>query len=701
MKPVEDLIIRFVEDPGAATPEELDALIEALHEEPAMAVRLREQLMLDDLLAQKLTVDRRHFIAQVEQRIADYERGQEEIDSQVSDLRAIAETEIERPNRFRGTSLWMNLLMVAAAVALIAGVFLAPGYLQQGRAVARVESIEGEATTVVGDGVRALSVGEVLKTQQHVTVGAGGSVVIVYADKTRVEIDEGASVVIGGDPRTGAKSLFVGQGEVFADVAKQTAGPMLFNTPHAVATVLGTQLRITVEADATRLDVTKGLVQLAKKDGAEPVLVAASETSEVRGEQLLPKRKIEWPDNRDSVVFVFEGTDKLVLARNPKNGNFRVTPLDEVGGARFGVTQDLHLSGGQFTTSDGGTEVAQLCQRTSQFALEAIITAQRSRMSGTIVALATSNGSGNFELVQENDQLVFRLQTDGTNGRMEELSLGKLETEMATHVAVTYRGGVLCGYINGEEVARREDVHGGLGVWSAGPLSIGGDSAGGQRWRGRVAGLAVQNRALEGAEVVRNARNFHSLHATAAREPRWSSLMTAAEPGRFAVAGNWKAAGYAWESEGTGERLALLPVDGSYDLQTELHLLQSANEPIELLLPVGFGHVAALLQPAGAPSTINGLDLIDLRPASDNQSGVADRQFELQRIYTIEAQVRVRGENATIVVRVDDEPWVEWSGPRESLSLRTERQDWAESAPVLSFGKNRVQVHSLKQRSRP
>ncbi len=699
MRPVDDLISRFVEDPGAATPEQLEELTAALREQPEMAVRLREQLMLDDLLAQKLTVDRRNFLAQVEQRIADYERAQDEIDSQVADLRAIAETEIERPNRPRGPSLWMNLLMVAAAAALIAGVFLAPDFLARGRAVARVESVQGEVATVVGQGFHHLAVGEVLKTDQHVNVPAGGSLVFVYADKTRVELAGGTRVIIGGNPRTGAKALSVAQGEVLASVAKQTAGPMLFNTPHAVATVLGTELRITVDDAATRLDVTEGLVQLAKTDGARPVLVAANETGEVRGQELLPKRSLAWPDNRDSVVFLFEGNDELVVARNPNTGNFRDTPLTKVDSASAEML-DLQMFGGQFVTEEGGVDVVQLCQRTSELGLEAIITAERPRMEGTIAALASKNGRGNFELAQERDRLTFRLSTDATMDAPVTLDLGPIEADRQTYVAVTYRDGALIGYVDGTEVARREDVRGGLGSWPEGPLAIGGDSVGAQRWRGSVAGFAIHNQAMDAAAIARNVRNFRGLHFSAARQPKWTGLMSDDDPATHWI-GGWKEVEFAWENEGAGERLRLAPVKGDYDARVELHVVRSAGEAIELLLPVGNRHVAAVLQPPGSASKVNGLELVDLLPASETKSGLLNRQLELQRIYTIEARVRVEGENARIVATVDGEPWVDWSGPRASLSLKTERQDWAEESPVLSVGKNVVRVHSLKVRQYP
>ena len=91
---LDSLLQRYVDDRDALTPEELDELIAGLRADPERAVALREQLQVDDLLSQKLAIDRRKFLAQVGQRIADYERGQDEMDAQVADVRAIAESSI-------------------------------------------------------------------------------------------------------------------------------------------------------------------------------------------------------------------------------------------------------------------------------------------------------------------------------------------------------------------------------------------------------------------------------------------------------------------------------------------------------------------------------------------------------------------------------------------------------------------------------
>src|SRR5689334_20257228 len=70
MSDIDQLFQRYVEDRSSLSVRELDELIAALRADPDFAVAVREQLLVDDLLAQKFTIDRRNFVAQVEQRIA-------------------------------------------------------------------------------------------------------------------------------------------------------------------------------------------------------------------------------------------------------------------------------------------------------------------------------------------------------------------------------------------------------------------------------------------------------------------------------------------------------------------------------------------------------------------------------------------------------------------------------------------------------
>src|SRR5262249_46511131 len=118
MSNLELLMQRYLEDCASLSPLELDELITGLHADPELAVTLRDQLLLDDLLAQKLTLDRRNFVAQVEQRIADMQRGQEELQEQVADLRSLAAAEKTQSAAARGWR-WLHLALVLSVLVLV------------------------------------------------------------------------------------------------------------------------------------------------------------------------------------------------------------------------------------------------------------------------------------------------------------------------------------------------------------------------------------------------------------------------------------------------------------------------------------------------------------------------------------------------------------------------------------------------------
>src|SRR3954463_12299241 len=159
----EELFHRFLEDPASLNEAELEELIAHLRAEPTKAVELREQLIIDDLLGQKLAVDRKNFLVMVQQRLADFERGEEEVYNQVSDLRAIAESEIERSIKPPPTSPWIKF---AAAVSL-ALILVACGIVwrfQQTspRPVANVEELSGQVVLIKGTKEEPLRLGQAL-----------------------------------------------------------------------------------------------------------------------------------------------------------------------------------------------------------------------------------------------------------------------------------------------------------------------------------------------------------------------------------------------------------------------------------------------------------------------------------------------------------------------------------------------------------
>jgi len=158
-----------------------------------------------------------------------------------------------------------------------------PGVSPTQVAAAVAEQVEGEVHLVTNSGKSPLKPGQQLLAGQGAeTIGAKSSVVLVFGDKTRIEVSGDSAVVNvfeAGPSGTGAKGkrLQVTRGTMFARVAKQPLGqPLVISSSQAEAVVLGTSLRLIVdpgEKGSTRLEVTEGKVELKRLLDGKMVMV--------------------------------------------------------------------------------------------------------------------------------------------------------------------------------------------------------------------------------------------------------------------------------------------------------------------------------------------------------------------------------------------------------------------------------------------
>ena len=510
----ESLIHRYLDDRSGLEAAELDELIALLKAEPARAVALREQLLLDDLLAQKLSVDRRNFPAQVGQRIADYERGQEEMDNQVSDLRALAESEFEKPSTWSGSSPWVKYIALAAT-ALIAAVIFVPRWLPKApQAVAKVTAVQGDVQ-LAGNEAMPAEIGLAIMTGQEIVTPVGASLALEFADKTVVQVGDGSAVSIHLNETTGGKEIEIDRGEIFATVAKQDpARPMRIITPHAIATVVGTQFRLTVTVDQTLLDVTEGTVLLDRRDGSQSIEVVANETGLASGE-VLQLKHLAWPEEHQSVAFLLSPFDFLnanapvTISRSPDSGNLREAELLPVGSAAMNeFTAAAELSGGYLKSDEAGADLWHVLNGQSELTLEIVLVAAKAdpQTPARIVALADDGQAANLLLAQEGGELVFRLQTSAGQ-KPQEFRFDGSNLKEPVHLAITYRDGRLTAYRDGAEMNSIE-VPSGSFTWREGPLTLGTDASGMSNWQGTIEALAIHGRRLDAQEIERNARNY-------------------------------------------------------------------------------------------------------------------------------------------------------------------------------------------------
>lgn len=170
--------------------------------------------------------------------------------------------------------------------------FVSPPAEPTRAAVARIVSVEGTLWIVQGSGRRPAVAGALVAEGGGLEADARGGAVLLFPDGTRLRLGAGAVLTeIAGTP---SKRVTLAHGAVTAWVAEQPAGrPMLFLTPQAEATVLGTMLRIAVHADATRLEVPEGRVRLMRFSDTRSIEIPAGHYAVAAAGVNLAARPIE------------------------------------------------------------------------------------------------------------------------------------------------------------------------------------------------------------------------------------------------------------------------------------------------------------------------------------------------------------------------------------------------------------------------
>jgi hypothetical protein len=510
---------RYLEDRDNLSVRELDALIAALRADPELAGRLRDQLLLDDLLAQKLTLDRRNFVAQVEQRIADLNRGQTEISRQTADLRSMAASERMGPGLARWR--WTGLMLALSLVLIVGSSILAVRLLvPHAPAIATVTDVIGTVAIEQNGESEAAEKDGALEAGQRIVVSRGASIALKYEDGTELKIKGDSAVTMGSEKPEAIKQIRIERGEIVANIKPQLAGAMRFTTPHAVAVAPMSLLRLVVTDESTQLDVSEGKVQLNRIADTRTIPVAANESG-MASRDTLGFRALTWPDRRDGLAYLFsplesakEENKPLTVVRNPETRSLRVTPLEPHGAASLLESRWFYeLNGGYLKSTDAGPDIFKTSRGGSELTLEAVFSPASMEQTGParIVSLATEDDEPDFALDQDGSDFMFCLKTDSKTAAPSPPRVTINTPDTPLHLTMTYRNGELIAYRDGMEIARSEDLLGSLATWRPGPLTVGADASGERSWRGIMEALALYNRCLEPGEVARNARNYRLL----------------------------------------------------------------------------------------------------------------------------------------------------------------------------------------------
>ncbi len=172
---------------------------------------------------------------------------------------------------------WRRLAWAAAFIIFVglAAAFLV--HRTRWNDTPRSASVKGKVWLVGPTGERALTAGEPWRPHEELrTVGLNSTVTVRFHD--------GSQLVFGADTSAVNQSgkeehrVALEHGLVQAIVQKQPAHhPFIFATPQAEAIVVGTTLRLLVESESTRLEVTEGKVRFRRQEGGDGVIVNAGE----------------------------------------------------------------------------------------------------------------------------------------------------------------------------------------------------------------------------------------------------------------------------------------------------------------------------------------------------------------------------------------------------------------------------------------
>jgi hypothetical protein len=135
---------------------------------------------------------------------------------------------------------------------------------------ARIEKLQGD---VVDDAGAPAKIGALVSGLD--VRGAKASAVVALLDNTKVELTPGTKLekfLVSADQ----KRFVLARGTALATVSKQPAKmSVVFETPHAEVTVIGTKLTVDIAKESTKVEVQEGRVRLKRTpDGASTEIAA-------------------------------------------------------------------------------------------------------------------------------------------------------------------------------------------------------------------------------------------------------------------------------------------------------------------------------------------------------------------------------------------------------------------------------------------
>ena len=141
--------------------------------------------------------------ALLEQRIADHERGHDELTKQTADLRSLAAAE-RAPLR---SWQWMRYVVAACVLVAISGGVGLVWLNNHPPAIAHVKYVDGDVKIEQNGDSEAAEVDGSLESGQQIIVPRGGAITLAYDDGSEIRLKGDSAVTFGDEQPTAAKRL--------------------------------------------------------------------------------------------------------------------------------------------------------------------------------------------------------------------------------------------------------------------------------------------------------------------------------------------------------------------------------------------------------------------------------------------------------------------------------------------------------------
>jgi hypothetical protein len=194
-----------------------------------------------------------------------------------------------------------GLAFASAFALVVAFLFVYKAYWQVPPGVrAEVQSIDGSAYRISGNGDRPLVPGEKLSEGETLRTSGGGHAVLRLSDGSTVEVNERSVVAVGARGRD--MTVALENGAVIVQAAKRTVGHLYVKTPDCRVAVTGTVFSVNSGLKGSRVAVLEGTVHVLH-DGLDTVTTAGDQVT--TNANLTPEPvadQIAWSHDRDKYL---------------------------------------------------------------------------------------------------------------------------------------------------------------------------------------------------------------------------------------------------------------------------------------------------------------------------------------------------------------------------------------------------------------